>query len=949
MIEPAGRSGYDALLWVGMIIVVQLAVTSGQNVGTQRVLIHFIDPTRDFGLMTPLQGSLGGAQSALCYLARELAQQGHQVSIANACADAHFEEGVRFYPWKAVPTENGAPIPFDVIVVLAASAEMIRTWHHVYGEKPLWLMWVHHDIDQPAIADLKDPSVRALFDFFLFVSEWQAWAFHDSFGIGWDRAFVLRNGVSPAFHQRVPVGAPILPRKSADPVFLYTSTPYRGLDCLLDAVPLIRARVPEAQFKIFSSWQVYGFDPSTDPHQETYQRCRDTEGVSYIGSVSQTRLAEEMDTAWGLAYPNTFNETACISVMEALAVGAKVITTHRAALPETAAGLATLIVNPQNREDFLVRFADAVVAVIEGYRTAPEQTEIELQGAVAYARTHFSWRRRAEQLTEWLNGRLKTRAPVPLPAALALVEARQGRFLVSRNDAVISRSLSLYGDWAAPEIALLLSVLRPGDVVLDIGSHIGTEAVPMARAVGPSGQIYAFEPQTPLFRLLEANLALNGCDNVRSFRTLVGSSDGDWGAASVDYSQPTNFGAVSFVECKESVDRTPMVRVDTLLASLPQCRLIKIDVEGMEPDVLAGAEALIARCRPIIYCEATQPDQFDTVVAFLAERNYAVHWHAFPGFSPDNYFGVPQDIFNGFGDSNLLCLPRESGLFSDLPPALFFEDLDRLYPGLRPGPLGPSRRITPPPSLLFPPSPIGGTGEPRVDAEGSLQAALVARTEAVPLLRLHRDLAERHGWASGDRAGPAVWLDLLAQLAADFPSLRLLEIGVFRGQTLSLWSLIAKGLGLDAEIVGLSPLANRLTSDSSLLADPPPHDLAQITDHGAFLPEWIKTFSLDAGRLHLIVADSGDPRAVAAVGTAYHLVYLDGDPAQEALEQDIAHYGETVVPGGFLVIGDPLREMPGWFRSDRDPVGRARASVDPAKFEPPLIVGTFSLHRRRLS
>tara|TARA_B100000686_G_C16520007_1_gene826725 strand:+ start:397 stop:771 length:375 start_codon:yes stop_codon:yes gene_type:complete len=74
-------------------------------------------------------------------------------------------------------------------------------------------------------------------------------------------------------------------------------------------------------------------------------------------------------------------------------------------------------------------------------------------------------------------------------------------------------------------------------------------------------------------------------------------------------------------------------------------RLLKIDVEGMELDVLEGASALVAEQQPLIYLENDRQDNLEAKLSWLLERNYACHWHLPAYFRDDNFYGCKNDPF----------------------------------------------------------------------------------------------------------------------------------------------------------------------------------------------------------------------------------------------------------------------------------------------------------------
>jgi FkbM family methyltransferase len=241
---------------------------------------------------------------------------------------------------------------------------------------------------------------------------------------------------------------------------------------------------------------------------------------------------------------------------------------------------------------------------------------------------------------------------------MAVKKCRYGTFMYNVNDRFIGRSLDLYGDWCDQEAVVLGQVLGAGDVVVDAGANIGTHTVFFAGAVGDEGLVVAFEPQRLVFQILCGNVALNGLRNVRCLMAAVGAERGHLIFPSLDPRQVLNFGAVkgSTEGVGEAVDVVPIDELD-----LQRCSLLKVDVEGMEVKVLAGARETIKRCHPVLYLENDTVEGSRALLEAIDSIGYKGFWHVAPYYSAGNFFGNTDNVFGRFQpEANVLCVPKET-------------------------------------------------------------------------------------------------------------------------------------------------------------------------------------------------------------------------------------------------------------------------------------------------
>lgn len=245
-----------------------------------------------------------------------------------------------------------------------------------------------------------------------------------------------------------------------------------------------------------------------------------------------------------------------------------------------------------------------------------------------------------------------------------LSRCRYGWMLYHTADQYVGRSLHRYGEFSEGEVAMFRQLLNPGDVVIEAGANFGAHTVAMAQMVGPQGTIFAFEPQRLVYQVLTANVALNSLHNVTTLHAGLGAQPGSLRVPILDPAHGHNFGGFS-IGSHEAGEEVAVLTVDSM--GLPECRLIKVDVEGMEYEVLEGARQTIARLKPVLYVENDRTEHSARLIAQIQAMGYRLWWHFPPLYNANNFNGDPENIFGNIMSINMLCLPREMPININLP------------------------------------------------------------------------------------------------------------------------------------------------------------------------------------------------------------------------------------------------------------------------------------------
>jgi len=259
-----------------------------------------------------------------------------------------------------------------------------------------------------------------------------------------------------------------------------------------------------------------------------------------------------------------------------------------------------------------------------------------------------------------------------------LLRAREGLILCNRHDFVIGASMMAYGEYYQSEVNLFEAVLTSSAYcAVDVGANIGTHTLAMSRVL-THGKVIAFEPQREIFRLLSANLTLNNRNNVVTFNACAGAEIDVVKMPEIIYDgvkgHPFSFGGISpdFAKDVQYTYEVPMFPLDQVLHEHEFIRLIKIDVEGHELDVLKGAVHTIAKHKPILYVENDRLKNSVALLTFIKSLGYRMFWHLPLFHNPDNFARCVEPIHHcgfvknksgtyesiGFG-INMLCINQD--------------------------------------------------------------------------------------------------------------------------------------------------------------------------------------------------------------------------------------------------------------------------------------------------
>ena len=334
---------------------------------------------------------LGGSESALINLTRAIKEviPDSEITVYNGNRKPKEYNGIIYKSHNDFISER-RNFNQDVFV----SLRDIEPFFSPYIDAKIRVLHSQDDLNELGLQHLQQQKyARENVDFFLAISEYAKGEIQKGFPE--KKVYLQRNGFNSNLITTEEYNKP------RQPIAVYSSTPYRGLDVLTELWPYIFNECVKSGvtpfLKVFTGMELYGWDNS--PFQEMYNTLRSYSklGVDLVGAIPQTQLYKELFETKVMLYPNHFLETGCMAVLEAIACGNWIVTTNLGALGEQVKDRYNGYIlegdahSRQYKNEFIAKAAESLCSNL------PRN---DVSGLI------FSWKQQAQNFLRILNNEL---------------------------------------------------------------------------------------------------------------------------------------------------------------------------------------------------------------------------------------------------------------------------------------------------------------------------------------------------------------------------------------------------------------------------------------------------------------------------------------------------------------------------------------------------------------
>jgi len=264
------------------------------------------------------------------------------------------------------------------------------------------ILWQKNSYDQPNLQEFFGNKERHKeYDWYVFNSHWNYEKFRYFFDIPTERSVVIKNGIDSFPKRKI--------YKKGEPIkLIHHCTPWRGLNVLLRAMQEIND--PNITLDVYSSTQVYGDEfkkQNDDQFKPLYEQAKQLPNVNYIGYETNEYIKANMNKYDMFVYPSVFEETFCVSALEALAAGVHVVTNNYGALYETCAEWPVYI---NYTEDFeqMAKGTAAAIKVAASY-LHEDFIQDHLEQQQLFYKRFYNWNKKGMEWESFLRGAISER------------------------------------------------------------------------------------------------------------------------------------------------------------------------------------------------------------------------------------------------------------------------------------------------------------------------------------------------------------------------------------------------------------------------------------------------------------------------------------------------------------------------------------------------------------
>ena len=385
--------------------------------------ILFIDYSK-WDYYTINKRALGGTESAIYNMSNILSND-YNVSVMTKIDEImNIHPSLSYYPLREEIVEKINP---DIVIFQGLCPLEKSFFTNINSNIQLW-NWIHHDTN---VSFVTKEWAKFPYDKYIFVSNWQKCRYIQKFGFQRNKCITIQNGISPFIHINK------LHKLKKEKTLIYYSAPYRGLIVAYQFFQTIKNIIPDIKFKIFSCFsrevdkQKSEYLPIQDVNEilitdndvhykSVYELLINDENIDFYGSVPQQVLFDHLKTSMILFYPNTYAETCCTSILEAMAYRCNIISSELGAIPETSNGFASLynphidvlhekivaddfIINPTQNKDlpdsYKRQFITKTIELINNYYSDYNQQLLTNQQSYI---KNCTWEKRAEIIKQYI-------------------------------------------------------------------------------------------------------------------------------------------------------------------------------------------------------------------------------------------------------------------------------------------------------------------------------------------------------------------------------------------------------------------------------------------------------------------------------------------------------------------------------------------------------------------